>query len=220
MQAQQRLQIFARIELVLQPGRVSDVQRRCAQADIETRDRGRVPAQLACVRDNKPVELKGTFRPTEQSRLVPIFPRTHVSGRVDLVRDGNTVRASTRGVSEFTLLASPDMFDLMQPITVVANGRSVFNGRVQKSVETLIKWAARDNDRTMLFGAEIHVPLNDWMAIYGSANFITPAATGTVDAFLGVTFYPGGGARQMHRHRFAPLLPVAGNPSFAVDSQR
>ena len=64
-------------------------------------------------------------------------------------------------------------------------------------------------DTVLTFGAEIHVPLNDWMAIYGSANFITPAATGTVDAFLGVTFYPGGGARHAHRNRFAPLLPVS-----------
>jgi hypothetical protein len=28
---------------------------------------------------------------------------------------------------------------------------------VVRSVETLAKWAARDNDRTMLFGAELHV---------------------------------------------------------------
>jgi hypothetical protein len=32
-----------------------------------------------------------------------------------------------------------------------------FEGSVAKSVETLSTWAARDNDRTMLFGAELHV---------------------------------------------------------------
>ena len=67
--------------------------------------------------------------------------------------------AVRRGVAEFTLLASPDAFDFAQPITVVADGRTVFNGRVQKSLETLMKWAAADNDRTMLFGGEIHVRL-------------------------------------------------------------
>jgi hypothetical protein len=41
----------------------------------------------------------------------------------------------------------------------VANGHVVFDGRVKKSVETLMKWAARDNDRTMLFGAELHIKL-------------------------------------------------------------
>jgi hypothetical protein len=65
----------------------------------------------------------------------------------------------TRGVSEVTLLISPDAFDVSQPIMVSANGRSVFEGRVEASVATLVKWAARDNDRTMLFAAELHISL-------------------------------------------------------------
>ena len=63
----------------------------------------------------------------------------------------------TRGVSELTLLFSPDAFDFSQPITVTANGRVVAEKRVDPSVATLMKWAARDNDRTMLFGAEMQV---------------------------------------------------------------
>jgi hypothetical protein len=54
-------------------------------------------------------------------------------------------------------LISPDAFDLSKPIKVVANGRVVFDGRVEPSLATLLKWAARDNDRTMLFAAELHV---------------------------------------------------------------
>ena len=79
------------------------------------------------------------------------------SGRVDLSRSGNTVTAVTRGVKEFTLLLSPDQFDLGKDVNVVVNGRVAFNGRVEKSVETLKKWAARDNDRTMLFAAELKI---------------------------------------------------------------
>jgi hypothetical protein len=37
------------------------------------------------------------------------------------------------------------------------NGKTAFEGRVQPDVRTLLKWAARDNDRTMLFGAELLV---------------------------------------------------------------
>jgi pimeloyl-ACP methyl ester carboxylesterase len=110
-------------------------------------------------RDSKPVEASGVFSPAMMPRLVPLFPRGAPSGRVDLVREGNTVRATTRGVAGFTLLASPDAFNFAQPITVVADGRTVFNGRVETSVATLMKWAALDNDRTMLFGAEIRVSL-------------------------------------------------------------
>lgn len=89
-----------------------------------------------------------------------LFPHTRPSGRVDLVRSGNTIQATTRGVAEFTVLLSPDAFDLARPVTVTANGRTVFEGKVGQSVDTLIKWAARDNDRTMLFAAELHIKLN------------------------------------------------------------
>jgi hypothetical protein len=87
-----------------------------------------------------------------------IFPKAS-GGRVDLVRNGNTVEASTRGVTAFTLLLSPDQFDFAQPIRVMANGREVFHGRVERSLGTLMKWAARDNDRTMLFAAELPIIL-------------------------------------------------------------
>jgi acetyl esterase/lipase len=79
------------------------------------------------------------------------------SGRADLVRTGNIVTIKSHGVKELTLLVSPDQFDLDRNITVVVNGRTVFDARVEKSVTTLTRWAARDNDRTMLFAAEIKI---------------------------------------------------------------
>jgi hypothetical protein len=44
-------------------------------------------------------------------------------------------------------------------VKVVANGKTVFDGRVTRSLPTLMKWAARDNDRTLLFGAEVTVKI-------------------------------------------------------------
>ncbi len=96
----------------------------------------------------------------KEARVIPLFPSSWwASGRVDVIRDGNTIRASTQGVKAFTLLLSPDIFDFTKPLTVVADGTSVFQGMVPTRVETLMKWAARDNDRTMLYGAEIQVIL-------------------------------------------------------------
>jgi len=86
-----------------------------------------------------------------------MFENTEANGRVDLVRTGNTVKATTRGVAEFTLLLSPDVFDFSKPVRIETNGNVAFEGPVVKSVETLAKWAAQDNDRTMLFGAELHI---------------------------------------------------------------
>ena len=77
--------------------------------------------------------------------------------RENAVEQGNTIRAMTRGVAAFTLLLSPDVVDFARPVTVVADGRTVFEGRVQKNVTTLLTWAARDNDRTMLYGAALPV---------------------------------------------------------------
>jgi hypothetical protein len=88
-----------------------------------------------------------------------LFDNVHASGRVDIVRTGNTVTSVTIGVAEFTLLLAPDVFDFSQPVIVRANGRTVFNGMVEPSTATLLKWAARDNDRTMVFGAELHIKL-------------------------------------------------------------
>jgi hypothetical protein len=87
----------------------------------------------------------------------PIFARPKRSGRVDLVRTGNTIQAATRGVTAFTLLLSPDEFDFNEPVRVTANGRTVFEGSIQRDLKTLLRWAARDNDRTMLYGAELKI---------------------------------------------------------------
>jgi PDZ domain-containing protein len=116
--------------------------------------------QLMVARNNEPVDLEGLYQP--QIVKLParqLFDRSRPWGRVDLVRNGNTVTATTYGVSKFRLLASPDQFDFSKPIVVVANGKTVFNARVQKDRTVLLKWAARDNDRTMLFGAELHITL-------------------------------------------------------------
>jgi len=115
---------------------------------------------LLVARNNAPVELSGTYDP----KVAPVPPR-HLfahgtqAGRVDLTRAGNTVTAVTRGVAAFTLLLSPAQFDFGKPVKVVVNGRTAFDGRIEKSARTLLRYAAVDNDRTMLFGAELHVDL-------------------------------------------------------------
>ena len=111
-------------------------------------------------RNGDRLTLEGVFAPVEvEVPPAPIFPRRKPSGRVDLVRKGNVVEASTEGVRAFTLLLSPSIFDFRRPIKVIANNRTVFEGIVEPSVRTMLKWAARDNDRTMVFGAELNIDL-------------------------------------------------------------
>ena len=58
----------------------------------------------------------------------------------------------------------------IKSIKVVANGREVFNARVERSLPTLLKWAARDNDRTMLYAAELHIDLDALRSISTGAR--------------------------------------------------
>ena len=85
------------------------------------------------------------------------FPRSSPPGRVELDQQRNTVTAYTRGVRRFTLLISPEQFDFTQPITVAVNGVTAFDGMVEPDVATLLRWVARDQDRTAMYGAELDI---------------------------------------------------------------
>ena len=85
------------------------------------------------------------------------FPQSGPSGRVELQQQRNQVTVSTRGVTRFTLLLSPDQFDFTQPVTVVTNGVTVFDDIVEPDVEALLRWAAIDRDRTAMYGAELSI---------------------------------------------------------------
>jgi hypothetical protein len=113
--------------------------------------------ELEVQRNGEVMTLAGALAaPSLYGKAVPMFPRRKPSGRVDLVKRGNRVIATTSGVAEFTLLLSPDAFDLDRAVTVVTNGTPTVH-RVTRSVATMLKWAAVDNDRAMLFGAELRI---------------------------------------------------------------
>ncbi len=95
-----------------------------------------------------------TFAP-RPSMEIPLYDRAKRSGRVDVVRDGNAFEVKSRGVQQVTLLLSPDVIDFAKPVHVTVNGRSVHDGPVKTDAATLLAWAARDNDRTMLYGAAL-----------------------------------------------------------------
>ena len=88
---------------------------------------------------------------------IPLYDRSKPSGRVDAVRAGNSIEVTTRGVRELTLLLSPDAVDFAKPVVVKLNGRTVHDAVLAKDANVLQKWAARDNDRTMLYAAELHL---------------------------------------------------------------
>jgi len=114
------------------------------------------PPQAAAIQ-SEALEDVNVF--TYRSSTMNVFPRTRQvpTGRVDVERRGNVFAARARGVSEFTLLVSPDAVDFTKPVQVTVNGAQVFSGPVKRDLQTLLKWASRDNDRTTLYGAELHI---------------------------------------------------------------
>ena len=95
----------------------------------------------------------------ERRSQLSALTRDGASGLLQAVREGNTVTVGAYHVPRFTLLISPEAFDLERPIRILTNGEVSFEGRVEPSVSTLTKWAALDHDRTMLFAAEITIML-------------------------------------------------------------
>ncbi len=85
------------------------------------------------------------------------FTHTRRSGRVDIRRNGNTFDAIVRDVAAFTLLLSPDAIDFGKPVVVTVNGKPVFGSAVKKDLGAMLRWAATDNDRTSIYGAELTI---------------------------------------------------------------
>ena len=81
------------------------------------------------------------------------------AGRVDLVREGNNIQAISDGVGSFRLLLSPEVIDFSQALSITVNNVVKFQGMLEPSLETLLSWAAKDNDRQMLYAAEILIEL-------------------------------------------------------------
>jgi hypothetical protein len=123
---------------------------------VHNRIRWLVIDSLGARPSDSALPVPSTVEPREAA-LRSLISSTRRSGRVDIVRSGNTFEAHTRGVRAFTILLSPEVIDFTSPVKVTVNGRVVFSGPVKKDESTLLKWAARDNDRTMLYGAELKV---------------------------------------------------------------
>lgn len=74
-------------------------------------------------------------------------------------------------------------------------------------------------DPALTFGLQVFVPLSERLVLFGQGNFVTPSDTGTLDAYLGFA-YLFGGVDGHRTRRYAPVLPVVNNPTFALDLRR
>lgn len=82
-------------------------------------------------------------------------------GLLEVSRVGNTFNATAMGVTEFTLLLNPEEVDFSQPIRVNINQSERFHEVVNQDMNTLLQWAGRDLDKSMLFTAELRLITGD-----------------------------------------------------------
>ena len=80
-------------------------------------------------------------------------------GQVSAKRQGNDIELLSEGVGRVTLLLSPSVFDFDRPFRIVVNGKEVFNAEVRLSARVLLERWMADQDRTMLYAAEIDIAL-------------------------------------------------------------
>ena len=73
------------------------------------------------------------------------------------VRDGNHIEVKTERVRRYTLFLSDALIDFSEPVTVVTDGRTSFQGPVTPRVETLLREARRRQDVDRLFPAQLTI---------------------------------------------------------------
>ncbi len=88
---------------------------------------------------------------------VNLFPRYKRFGQIEVHKRGNRVDVLTNNVKKYSLLLSPEVFDFNQPISIYTNHYLTFEGKVEKSISPLLKYNIQDNDRTMLYAAELEI---------------------------------------------------------------
>jgi hypothetical protein len=126
------------------------------RTDRYNRFRWLVIDQLGVRKTDAALKDVNTFE-VPPGRPSQLFARRHPAGRVDASRDGNSLDVKTRGVAAFTLLLSPDVIDFDKSVRVTVNGQTAHNAIVKRDAKALMRWAARDNDRTMLYAAELKI---------------------------------------------------------------
>lgn len=102
-------------------------------------------------------DLKDVNTITWDGKEYAAFRRDSASGIIEAKQTGNTIEMKTKNVREFTLLLSPGQFDFSRPLKVFTNGLLSYEGMPEKNTSTVLNWNERDNDRTMLFAAELKI---------------------------------------------------------------
>ena len=87
--------------------------------------------------------------------------KNHVYAKLAVeVRDGNHIEVNTERVRRYTLFLNDALVDFFEPVTVVTDGRTSFQGPVTPRVETLLRDVRRRWDVDSLFPAQLTIDVS------------------------------------------------------------
>ncbi len=120
--------------------------------------------KASSVRDPLPDEVQWiTFNAKEYQRnhwiVIEELAQAGQPGRLQVQRQGNHLTVRAFNVAAFTLLLNPEEINFSEVVTVELNDTEVFNDLVREDADTLLTWAARDLDSSMLFTAVLNIRL-------------------------------------------------------------
>ncbi len=87
--------------------------------------------------------------------------KNHVYAKLAVdVRSENHIEVTTERVRRYTLFLNDALIDFFEPLTVVTDGRTSFQGTVTPQVETLLRHARRRRDVDTLFPAQVTIDVS------------------------------------------------------------
>jgi hypothetical protein len=97
----------------------------------------------------------GSIEDHQEAERVKRGEFARVSARID----GNRIDLETRRVRRITLYLHPRLVDLRKPVAVFADGKKVFEGRIDPDLSVLLREARYRHDPAMLFEAQLAVDI-------------------------------------------------------------
>lgn len=79
------------------------------------------------------------------------------------IRKDNEISLTTHGVNALRLYLKEELIDIGKPLRVSINGKTVYSGKMERSVRTILDTVKKRNDREALFSAylDLKVPSDD-----------------------------------------------------------
>lgn len=112
------------------------------------------PFSLRLRRGEKTLALEGVF---PEGTPEAAFARATPHGTLEATVEANTIGIRARRIAAFDLLLADGLVDLGQPLVVKVNGTVVHSAIVDPDLAFLVAQAARDQDRSAIYRARLHI---------------------------------------------------------------